>query len=100
MFIGRQQVMDGQQSILIALGCLTPPGLLERALAHGASCIASDNRVEVPGSRRCRLFCHGKWGPSRAATNWRHDGDESSTVRRVGDRVVDDIDKAQEMNGG
>lgn len=46
------------------------------------------------------FFCHGKWGPSRAATNWRHDGDESSTVRRVGDRVVDDIDKAQEMNGG
>jgi hypothetical protein len=37
LVVGREQFMDGQQAIVIGLGWLAAPGLIERALAHGAS---------------------------------------------------------------
>jgi hypothetical protein len=37
LLIGREQLVDGQQPIMIGLGWLVAPGLIERALAHGAS---------------------------------------------------------------
>jgi len=37
VLVGREQLVDGQQAIVVGLGWLAAPGLIERALAHGAS---------------------------------------------------------------
>jgi hypothetical protein len=37
LLVGREQLMKGQQAIVLGLGWLAAPGLIERALAHGAS---------------------------------------------------------------
>lgn len=52
----RQQIVDGQRPIVIALGCLALPGLVERALAHGASSITSWNRRDRAISSMPRSF--------------------------------------------
>lgn len=58
----RQQIVDGQQPIVIALGCLALPGLVERALAHGASSITSWNRRDCAISSMPRSFFNRMWG--------------------------------------
>lgn len=37
LLVGREQLVNGQQAIVLGLGWLVAPGLIERALAHGAS---------------------------------------------------------------